>query len=387
MHPDATDPYAQIKNELINRSGGSFQQEAQKLFSGKELGSRKPSELLRNMKRRAESLNGDDDKLMELFLQRLPSSVQTILAAVSDLTLNKAADIADRILEVSPSPIETFAVSNKKEQTSESKLFREIEKINERIDRLSISRGRSPYRPNKNSRERSIMATYSLPKESRRLFIRDRTTNISFLVDTGSNVSLIPANVYQKRNASQQTLFATNSSAINVYGQKTLTLNFNLRRDFMWTFLNADVSSPILGADFLHYFELVPDLRNKYLRDTKTKLQSVGHFKHANVHSVQISISTDTIYHKLLKEFPSITKLPNPKQPVKHNTVYYIIAKGPPMVAKPRRLALDRLKIAKTEFQNMMHLGHLRPSKSEYMSPLHMVPKKRYFRLETCWRL
>ncbi|GFX57358.1 uncharacterized protein TNCV_3915211 [Trichonephila clavipes] len=94
--------------------------------------------------------------MLMINIQRLPSSVQTILAAVSDLTLNKAADIADRILEISPSPIETFAVSNKKEQTSESKLFREIEKINERIDRLSISRGRSPYRRNKNSRERSI---------------------------------------------------------------------------------------------------------------------------------------------------------------------------------------------------------------------------------------
>ncbi|GFS84849.1 uncharacterized protein TNCV_2957321 [Trichonephila clavipes] len=84
------------------------------------------------MKRRAESLNVDDKLMMELFLQRLPSSFQTILAAVSDLTLNKAADIADRILEVSPSPIETFAVSNKKEQRSETKLFREIEKINEK---------------------------------------------------------------------------------------------------------------------------------------------------------------------------------------------------------------------------------------------------------------
>ncbi|GFU46529.1 uncharacterized protein TNCV_3010391 [Trichonephila clavipes] len=108
------------------------------------------------MKRRAESLNVDDKLMMELFLQRLPSSVQMILATGSDLTLNKAADIADRILEVSPSPIETFAVSNKKEQTSESKLFREIEKINKRIDHLSVSRSHSPYRRNKNSRERSI---------------------------------------------------------------------------------------------------------------------------------------------------------------------------------------------------------------------------------------
>ncbi|GFS78886.1 uncharacterized protein TNCV_4341521 [Trichonephila clavipes] len=108
------------------------------------------------MKRHAESLNVDDKLMMELFLQRLLSSVPTILAAVSDLTLNKTADIADRILEVSPSPIETFSVSNKKEQTLKSKLFREIEKLNEKIDHLSISRGRSPYRRNKNSSETSI---------------------------------------------------------------------------------------------------------------------------------------------------------------------------------------------------------------------------------------
>ncbi|GFR27595.1 uncharacterized protein TNCT_150881 [Trichonephila clavata] len=94
--------------------------------------------------------------MTELFLQRLPFSVQAILAAVSYLTLDKAADIAERILEVSPYPIETFSVSNKKQQSLESKLLREIEKLNKRIDRLSISCGRSRYRRNKNSRERSI---------------------------------------------------------------------------------------------------------------------------------------------------------------------------------------------------------------------------------------
>ncbi|GFR07389.1 uncharacterized protein TNCT_544331 [Trichonephila clavata] len=149
MHPDATNKKRTHKSfRGIVPAGDS------ETSFGEELGSRKPSELLRNMKRRAESLNVDDKLMTELFLQRLPSSVQTILAAVSDLTLDKAADIADRIFEVSPSPIETFSVS--KEQSLESKLFREIEKLNQRIDRLSISRGRSPYRRNKNSRERSI---------------------------------------------------------------------------------------------------------------------------------------------------------------------------------------------------------------------------------------
>ncbi|GFT71177.1 uncharacterized protein TNCV_3001831 [Trichonephila clavipes] len=67
MHPDETDPNAQIKNEIINRLGESFQQGAWKLLSGEELGSRKSSELLRNMKRRAESLHTDDKLMMEFF--------------------------------------------------------------------------------------------------------------------------------------------------------------------------------------------------------------------------------------------------------------------------------------------------------------------------------
>lgn len=140
MNPDANDPYLALKTQLINRSGESSQQEIRHLLSGEELGSRKPSDLLRSMKRRAESLNVPDKLMLELFLQRLPSAVQTILAAVSDLTLAKAAEIADRILEVTPSPVETFAVSNSDEQSIEQRLFREIEKINERIDSLSFSR-------------------------------------------------------------------------------------------------------------------------------------------------------------------------------------------------------------------------------------------------------
>ncbi|GFR33508.1 uncharacterized protein TNCT_312411 [Trichonephila clavata] len=129
MHPDAQIIRAN-KKQTINRSGQSSQQEIRKLLSGEELGSRKPSELLRNMKWSSESLNVDDKLMMELFLQRSPSPVQTILAAVSDLTLSKAADIEDRILEISLSAIETFAVSNKNEQSLEFKLFHEIEKLN-----------------------------------------------------------------------------------------------------------------------------------------------------------------------------------------------------------------------------------------------------------------
>ncbi|GFU66299.1 retrovirus-related Pol polyprotein from transposon opus [Trichonephila clavipes] len=167
-----------------------------------------------------------------------------------------------------------------------------------------------------------------------------------FLVDTGSDLSLLPALEYHKRHPPQLTLFAANSSTINVYGQKTLSLDLNVRREFIWTFLLASVKTPILGADFLHYFELVPDSPQMFTR---------------------------------FENQTSNNRLPDPTQPIKHNTVHFIKTNGPPVVAKPRRLAPDRLAIAKSEFQQMMQLGHLRPSSSNYASPLHMVPKKGTF--------
>lgn len=150
MKPDEKDPYAKLKTELINRSGESSQQEIRHLLSGEELGSRKPSELLRNMKRRAETLNVPNTLMKELFLQRLPIRVQSILAAFPDLDLDKMAEISDRILEINPSPTESFAVSRSDEQSAEDKLLREIEKLNKRIDNLYKQRGRSPFRGNRN---------------------------------------------------------------------------------------------------------------------------------------------------------------------------------------------------------------------------------------------
>ena len=37
---------------------------------------------------------------------------------------------------------------------------------------------------------------------------------------------------------------------------------------------------------------------------------------------------------------------------------------------------VDRLKVAKKEFEHMLQLGIIRPSSSAWSSPLHMVPKK-----------
>ncbi|MDD9340747.1 MAG: hypothetical protein PV362_14105, partial [Providencia heimbachae] len=61
----------------------------------------------------------------------------------------------------------------------------------------------------------------------------------------------------------------------------------------------------------------------------------------------------------------------------KHDTQHHIVTTpGPPVAHKPRRLAPEKLKAAKKEFDAMIKLGTARPSKSCWSSPLHMVPKK-----------
>jgi len=155
MKPDEEDPYNNLKTTLVNRSGESSQQEIRQLLSGEELGDRKPSELLRIMKRRAETLKVPDSLMMELYLQRLPASVKSILAAVSNLTVEKAAEIADKILEVTPSSNQIYSVSKSPSLSLEERLLGEIEMLKKRLDQLSV-RSRSPLRRNhSNSRGRS----------------------------------------------------------------------------------------------------------------------------------------------------------------------------------------------------------------------------------------
>ncbi|GJQ65324.1 hypothetical protein Trydic_g7440 [Trypoxylus dichotomus] len=58
------------------------------------------------------------------------------------------------------------------------------------------------------------------------------------------------------------------------------------------------------------------------------------------------------------------------------NTQHQIETTGPPVSARARRLSPDKLAAAKLEFQHMVKLGICRPSKSQWSSPLHMVPKR-----------
>ena len=81
-------------------------------------------------------------------------------------------------------------------------------------------------------------------------------------------------------------------------------------------------------------------------------------------------------YLSLLSEFLALSQVYSSDHPIQYDIKHHIETKGPPVSARPRRLAPERLPIARREFEHMLTLGIIRPSASSWSSPLHMVPKK-----------
>jgi hypothetical protein len=215
---------------------------------------------------------------------------------------------------------------------------------------------------------------------SRRIFVTDVSTKTSFLIDTGADVCVYPrSKIQDKPRKDDYELFAVNGTTIATYGTIPLSLNLRLRRDFNWRFIVADVSRPIIGIDFLSHYGLLVDPRNRRLIDRTTKLSTRGYAVNPEIDPVSIkTIIGQTNYHRLLAEFPDLTRPPVfGRETIRHSVVHHIkTTPGPPVFSKPHRHAPDRLKLVKAEFEMMMEQGVIRPSKSPWASPLHIVPKK-----------
>ncbi|GFU72575.1 transposon Ty3-I Gag-Pol polyprotein [Trichonephila clavipes] len=81
-------------------------------------------------------------------------------------------------------------------------------------------------------------------------------------------------------------------------------------------------------------------------------------------------------YFNVLKSYPDLTKPNLVNRAVKHGVKHHILTTGQPVYSKARQLAPDKLKLAKQEFQFMLDNDIIRPSKSQWASPLHLVNKK-----------
>ncbi|XP_076659997.1 uncharacterized protein LOC143363272 [Halictus rubicundus] len=221
------------------------------------------------------------------------------------------------------------------------------------------------------------MAANDSAPDTSRLFVTDRTTKITFMVDTGSDLCVFPrSRVSGARERTAYELYAANGSTITTYGSVRFALNFGLRRDFSWRFVIADVTTPIIGADFLSHYGLLVDMRAKKLIGGVTTLSAAGRIVTCCADSVK-AISGESTYHRILAGFPDLTRPSGGHRTAKHATKHHIrTTPGPPVSCKPRRLAPDKLRIAKAEFVAMVRDGTARRSESCWSSALHLTPKK-----------
>ncbi len=155
----ADNPYSALKEQLTKRTALSGQCKLQQLFTGEELGDRKPTQLLRRMQQLIGDRPGVDSSfLRELFLQRLPQNVRMVLASTPEgTTLDKLAEMADKIMEVA---IPSVAAPSSAGTAPSTSLAAEMEHMHSEIQRLAklvnkLSRTRSSSRSTPRSPRRS----------------------------------------------------------------------------------------------------------------------------------------------------------------------------------------------------------------------------------------
>lgn len=181
--------YEALKNAVIRNFTESEQRRAQLYVTGLQLGDKKPSHLLNDLRR----VGGDtqDEKLLKaLWLNRLPTQVQTCLAATPPQPLNHLAELADTVMEtfrvgsnghvnaVSPNAGPTVAAAspnvatNNTVKSSDSdaiaKLAEKIEKLTRTIARMNETPNRSRSNERSSSRTRSATPANDGPDEDGR---------------------------------------------------------------------------------------------------------------------------------------------------------------------------------------------------------------------------
>ena len=118
INPPAENPYTQLKSELVKRTSASEQQRLHQLLNAEQLGDRKPTQLLRRMQQLLGETQLERSIMTQVFLQRLPTNAQLILASSKDtLDTESLAKLADKILEVAsthstPPTLSTVAPSS-----------------------------------------------------------------------------------------------------------------------------------------------------------------------------------------------------------------------------------------------------------------------------------
>lgn len=120
-----------------------------------ELGDRRPSVLLREMRTLA-GTNSTDDLLRTLWLKRLPPRVRELLSILEDVNLDKLAACADKAMECTTGSA-IYMTSEGRPTNSLEEIQEKLKDLDKKMEVLSTRtpRSRSTGRPGRKQRGRS----------------------------------------------------------------------------------------------------------------------------------------------------------------------------------------------------------------------------------------
>ncbi|MPC63924.1 hypothetical protein E2C01_058032 [Portunus trituberculatus] len=190
-------------------------------------------------------------------------------------------------------------------------------------------------------------------------FLRDPINAFRFLVDTGAGRSLLPASQWRKPHLppTDVRLTAVNGTPILTYGRQHLYIHIGNHK-YWWNFVVANVSLPLLGADFLANYQLLVDVSRARLLDA-VSLAATPIAAAPDDLTFHVIDPTDAFAH-LRDSYPDIFKpelCQHPQVPVRHGIYHHIKTSGPPVFSRFRRLSPDKLIAAKQTFAELERLG------------------------------
>lgn len=155
-NPGPVSPYDSLKKALIERLGASSEERVRNVLRVMDLGDKKPSQLLREMKNEARDAF-PEGTLRILWIEKLPASVRATIV-VSNESLDQIALLADKVYEVCKVSQLSVVDPPKPTEDSISRLEKMVSDLQLQVSALTSAnardtrfRSRSRSRPNTNS--------------------------------------------------------------------------------------------------------------------------------------------------------------------------------------------------------------------------------------------
>ena len=201
--------------------------------------------------------------------------------------------------------------------------------------------------------------------------------HVSFLVDSGSSVSILPwSDAIGKPGELRPycgRVMSVSGGVLDVVGERSVLLkfpSFSVQHNFLFCRnINANIPA-ILGVDFLKLNGAVLDFSCEVLN---SRLGSI-HFD-SDLFSAVVSNNSLNLA-SVLKEFEDVMcssgDIVGKTTLVEHNI---ILEDDHPVYVRPRPIPFHLRKVVADQLTKMLSLGIIRESSSPWSSPILMVPK------------